>query len=86
LDSLQKCHGLLNQKAKSWVMSNIIEAIAQAGTKDQQAPSQYCGADKTAGLAPSSTLEETPDLLMQQLKKTFKEVLGDGKRKWVNMG
>jgi hypothetical protein len=40
---------------------------------------------KTAGLAPS-TLVETRDLVIQQMKKTCKEVLGDGegKRKQAN--
>jgi hypothetical protein len=81
------------QKAKSLVVSNSMSAIMQAGTKHQQAlalrkaclhPS-IVELTNTSGLALSSNLEETRDLLLQQMKKTFKEVLGDGKGKGVNM-
>jgi hypothetical protein len=82
-----------SQKTKSWVTSNIMEAITKAGTKDQQdlALRKACPhpsiveLTKTAGLAPTSTLEERHNLVLEQMKKTLKEVLGDGKRKWVNM-
>jgi hypothetical protein len=85
---------LAARKSKSHATSNIIDAVAKAGTKDQQALalSKAClhpsivELTKIAGLAPSSTLEEqTCNLLLDQLKKTFKEVLGAGKRKRVNM-
>jgi hypothetical protein len=85
---------LAARKAKSRATSSIIDAIEKAGTKDQQAlalrkaclhPS-IVELTKTAGLAPSSTLEErTRNLLLDRLKKTFKEVLGEGKRKRVDM-
>jgi hypothetical protein len=70
-----------------------MEAIVKAGTKDQQALSlrkaclhpSIVELTKTAGLAPSSTLEETHHLVLQQMKRTSEEVLGNGKRKQVNM-
>jgi hypothetical protein len=83
-----------SRKAKSRATSNIMDAIVKAGTKDQQAlalrkaclhPS-ILQLTKTAGLAPSSsTLEETRNLLLAQVKNTYKEVLGQGTNKRSNM-
>jgi hypothetical protein len=84
---------LASRKAKSRATSNIMDAIVKAGTKDQQAlalrraclhPS-IVELTKTAGLAPSSTMEVTRNLLLGQIKNTYKEVLGDGTNKRTNM-
>jgi hypothetical protein len=80
-------------KAKFWATANIMEAIAKASTKDQQAlalrkaclhPSNV-EVTKTVGLALSSTLEETHNVLLGQMKNTLKKVLGAGKRKCANI-
>ena len=84
---------LAARKASSRATSNIMDAIASVGSKDQQAlalrkaclhPSMV-EVTKTAGLAPSSTSEETRDLLLDGIKNTYKEVLGEGTKKRSNM-
>jgi hypothetical protein len=79
------------RKAKSRSTQLIVNAILSSGTKEQQALAlkgaclhpKTISLTKSAGLLPIAGAREHK-LLIEGVKKTFKEVLGSGKRRRVN--
>jgi hypothetical protein len=79
------------RKAKSRSTQLIVNAILSSGTKEQQALAlkgaclhpKTISLTKSAGLLPIAGAREHK-LLIEGVKRTFKEVLGSGKRRRVN--
>jgi hypothetical protein len=81
-----------SRKAKSRSTNRIVDAILSSGTIAQQALAlrsaclhpKTISLTKTAGLLPNAVREQEKGLL-EGVKRTFKEVLGSGKRQRVNV-